>query len=164
MKQRNPARLVFTLAGLILITLGAMTDVAVSAEDFTIIVLPDTQNYSCGASCGSSSAIFEAQIQWIVNNKEAMNIVYVAHEGDIVENATNAAEWDRADDAMSLLEDPVTTSLPYGIPYGVLRGNHDQDSTYNYYNQRFGVSRFSGRSYYGGSFNGTDNNNNYTLF
>ena len=141
-----------------------MMAVSASAEDFAIIVLPDTQNYSCGASCGSSSAIFEAQTQWIVNNREALNIVYVAHEGDIVEHATNAVEWDRADDAMSLLEDPVTTSLPYGIPYGVLRGNHDQESTYNYYNQYFGVSRFSGRSYYGGSFNGTDNNNNYALF
>ena len=89
MKQRNPARLVFTLVGLILITLGAMMAVSASAEDFTIIVLPDTQNYSCGASCGSSSAIFEAQTQWIVDNREALNIVYVAHEGDIVEHATN---------------------------------------------------------------------------
>jgi hypothetical protein len=65
---------------------------------------------------------------------------------------------------MSLLEDPVTTSLPDGIPYGVLRGNHDQDSTYNYYNQYFGIGRFTGRSYYGGSFDGINNNNNYTLF
>ena len=66
--------------------------------------------------------------------------------------------------ALSLLEDPFTTSLPYGIPYGVLPGNHDQESTYDYYNQYFGVGRFSGRSYYGGSFSGTNNNNNYGLF
>jgi hypothetical protein len=141
-----------------------MTAVAASAEDFTIIGLPDTQNYSCGAPCGSSSTIFSAQTQWIVNNKETLNIAYVAHEGDIVEHATTAVEWDRASGAMSLLEDPVTTSLPDGIPYGVLRGNHDQESTYNYYNQHFGVGRFSGRSYYGGGFSGTNNNNNYGLF
>jgi len=141
-----------------------MAAVAASAQDFTIIVLPDTQKYSCGTPCGSNPAMFEAQTQWIVDNKDALNIVYVAHEGDIVEHATTAVEWDRADGAMSLLEDPVTTSLPYGIPYGVLRGNHDQDSTYDYYNQHFGVGRFSGRSYYGGSFDGTNNNNNYTLF
>jgi hypothetical protein len=164
MKQRNSNRLVFTLGGLILITLGAMTAAAASAEDFSIIVLPDTQKYSCGAYCGSISAIFEAQTQWIVNNKDALNIVYVAHAGDIVENAMKEDEYIRAADAMSLLEDPVTTSLPYGIPYGVLRGNHDQESTYDYYNQYFGVSQFSDRSYYGGSYNGTDNNNNYTLF
>ena len=164
MKQKTPTRLVFNLVGLILITLGAMMAAAASAEDFTMIVLPDTQKYTCGTPCSSNPAIFNAQTQWIVNNKNALNIVYVAQEGDIVENATTAIQWDRADDAMSLLEDPVTTSLPDGIPYGVLRGNHDQDSTLNYYNQHFGVSRFSGRSYYGGSSNGTDNNNNYTLF
>jgi len=163
-KQKTPTRLVFNLVGLILITLGAMMAAAASAEDFTMIVLPDTQKYTCGTPCSSNPAIFNAQTQWIVNNKNALNIVYVAQEGDIVENATTAIQWDRADDAMSLLEDPVTTSLPDGIPYGVLRGNHDQDSTLNYYNQHFGVSRFSGRSYYGGSSNGTDNNNNYTLF
>jgi len=47
-----------------------------SAEDFTIVVLPDTQFYS-----ESYPATFAAQTQWIVDNKDAMNIVYVAHEG-----------------------------------------------------------------------------------
>src|SRR5205807_1587012 len=50
-------------------------------------------------------------------------------------------------------------------------GNHDQGSTGNggvdsstsFYNQYFGVSRFSGRSYYGGYY-GSDNNNHYELF
>jgi hypothetical protein len=135
-----------------------------SKEDFTIIALPDTQYYSCGTPCSSNPSFFSNQTQWIVNNKEALNIVYVAHEGDIVNDATTVVEWDRASDAMSLLEDPVTTSLPDGIPYGVLPGNHDQESTYNYYNQYFGIERFSGRGYYGGSFSGANNNNNYGLF
>ncbi|MEW6186208.1 MAG: metallophosphoesterase [Thermodesulfobacteriota bacterium] len=137
---------------------------ASAAEDFTLIVLPDTQYYSCDAPCGSSSEIFEAQTRWIVNNREALNIIYVAHEGDIVNTAASEDQFIRASEALGLLEDPVTTSLPQGIPYGVLRGNHDQDSTYDYYNKYFGVSRFDGRSYYGGSFNGIDNNNNYGLF
>jgi hypothetical protein len=127
-----------------------------AGEDFTIIVLPDTQNYST-----SYPGIFASQTQWIVSNRVAENIVYVAHEGDIVNNAGSATEYDNADAAMDLLENPITTGLPDGIPYGVVPGNHD-DPTTNY-NLYFGVSRFNGRSYYGGGYNG-NNDSNYTLF
>ena len=45
------------------------------------MVLPDTQHYS-----EAFPAIFTAQTQWIVDNRDARNIVFVTHEGDIVEN------------------------------------------------------------------------------
>jgi hypothetical protein len=69
---------------------------------------------------------------------------------------------------MSKLEDPVLTGLPEGIPYSVLPGNHDlyqgnQDAEGNFYSQYFGESRFAGRSYYGGAYNG-NNKNSYQLF
>jgi uncharacterized repeat protein (TIGR02543 family) len=133
---------------------GRKTTIA-SGEDFTIVVLPDTQNYSA-----SYPDIFNSQTQWIVNNHSSSNIVYVAHEGDIVNTATNAAEWNNAINAMSKLEDPVTTGLANGIPYGVLPGNHDTSS---YFNTYFGVSRFSGNGYYGGHYSIT-NDNNFGLF
>ena len=47
-----------------------------SAEDFTIVVLPDTQNYSA-----SYPEIFDSQTQWIVISRSSSDIVYVAHEG-----------------------------------------------------------------------------------
>jgi lysophospholipase L1-like esterase len=120
-----------------------------SAEDFTIMVLPDTQMYS-----DNYPEIFQAQTQWIVDNKNTLNIVYVAHEGDIVEHAGDESEWINADNAMNLLDTAM-------IPYGVVPGNHDLPTTnYNIY---FGVSRFSGRSYYGGSYD-SDNDDNFTLF
>ena len=125
-------------------------------EDFTIIVLPDTQNYS-----RDYPEIFTSQTQWIVDNYDAADIIYVAHEGDIVDTASNTTQWNTANTSMSLLEDPVTTGLADGIPYGVLPGNHDQPTTnYNIY---FGVSRFDGRGYYGGHY-GSNNDNNYSLF
>ena len=52
-----------------------------AAPEFTIIALPDTQHYS-----ESFPAIFTSQTQWIVNNRAARNIVFVTHEGDIVEH------------------------------------------------------------------------------
>jgi len=127
-----------------------------TGEDFTIIALPDTQHYS-----ENYPAIFTAQTQWIVDNKDALNIVYVAHEGDIVDIETDITQWENADASMSLLEDPITTGLTDGIPYGILPGNHDMPT--DNYNIYFGVSRFEGRSYYGGHY-GTTNNNNYTFF
>ena len=50
-----------------------------AAPEFTIIALPDTQHYS-----EAFPAMFKSQTQWIVNNKDARNIVFVTHEGDIV--------------------------------------------------------------------------------
>lgn len=139
-------------------------------DDFTVIAVPDTQFYSL-----EHPAIFRAQTQWIVANREKLNIVFVTHLGDCVCHADSVMEWENADAAMRLLEDPNQTGLRHGIPYGVAVGNHDQDprgepgtldnegSTTTLYNEYFGIDRFSGRSYYGGHF-GTNNDNHYQLF
>jgi len=112
--------------------------------------------------------MFNAQTQWIVNNQNSLNVAYVAHLGDMVQNGDNGGnttEWSVADGALKILENA-------GIPYGVHPGNHDEgatgsdegDAAYTVlYNTYFGVSRFSGRSYYGGNY-GTNNNNHYDLF
>ena len=131
----------------------------VSSEDFTIVVLPDTQFYS-----ESYPATFRAQTQWIVDNVDALNIEYVAHVGDIVNVATVISQWTAADAAMTLLETP-RTDFPDGLPYCPSVGNHDiagGGNTTNF-NTYFGVSRFQGRGYYGGH-HGSDNDNHYNLF
>jgi len=135
-------------------------------EDFTIVVVPDTQNYLVGLGADDPS-LFKEQIDWIAANRAALNIVYVSHVGDIVFNYNdgNEDEWAHAADAMYRLEDPVTTGLAEGIPYGVLPGNHDitgLDSTV--YNQYFGPAHFAGRAYYGASATPGNNDNYYTLF
>jgi len=122
---------------------------------FTIIVLPDTQNYAL-----FYPDIFTNQTEWIVKNRETLNIFYVGHEGDIVNNARSITQWNRASTSMSYLEDPITTDLPDGIPYSIIRGNHNVGMLFNLY---FSVARFKGRSYYGGHYSYT-NQNNYVLF
>lgn len=136
---------------------------AEAGDDFTIIVLPDTQYYA-----ETYTRTFISQTQWIVDNQEALNVVYVAHVGDLVETANLTSEWEVASAAMGLLENPLTTGLPDGLPYGPAVGNHDQfpaddpggTALYNVY---FGESRFAGRGYYGGHY-GDDNDNHYALF
>jgi hypothetical protein len=141
--------------------------------DFTLVALPDTQYYSA-TKYGGQPAMFYAQTDWIRTNRLGRNIVYVAHLGDVVDHGDNNAgpnnttEWRNATNALYRLEQ--TDALhPYGTPYGMAVGNHDQSpngdatGTTTYFNRYFGVSHFSGRAYYGGHY-ATDNDNHFDLF
>jgi Calcineurin-like phosphoesterase len=150
---------------------GRLKPAAAAPSDFTIVALPDTQYYA-SALYGGSPAMFNSQTHWVVDNLSTENIAYVVQLGDCVEhgdNDGNTIEWDNAWTALSALEDPTTTLLTFGIPYGVSVGNHDQSpegdvtGTTALYNAYFGVGHFSGRTYYGGHY-GTNNNNWYDLF
>ena len=135
------------------------------AEDFTIVVLPDTQNYA-SSDGGGTPDIFQAQTQWIVDNRDALNIVYAAHVGDCVNHADREDEWQQADEAFRKLEGfrPV--------PYGIAVGNHDKYvyrdppifingvpiETTRLYNRYFGLSRFQGRPWFGENYEGNNDN------
>ena len=103
------------------VTFYARELTAQPAEDFAIVVLPDTQHYA-----QTFPEVYKNQIAWIVENRQARNILFVTHVGDIVQLAAGWNEWINADAAMSLLEDPARTVWPDGIPYGLSVGNHDQ--------------------------------------
>ena len=155
--------------GALICSLAAFSACFGSDKDFSIIVLPDTQYYSASMN-GGSPDIFEAQTLWIVENRDVLNIAFVTHLGDLVQNGDDSlADWEAANAAISLLEDPVTTGLPEGIPFGVAVGNHEQspqgdaDGTTVLFNRYLGISRFDGRAYYGGHF-GATNDNHYEVF
>ncbi|HOX58953.1 MAG TPA: metallophosphoesterase [Candidatus Paceibacterota bacterium] len=144
--------------------------------DFAIVVLPDTQNYAQERPNAACKEMWISQTEWIIRNREAHNIAYVAHLGDIVQNgdllkngAPNLKEWQNATNAMYRLEDPLRTLQRNGIPYGMAVGNHDQEpsgtpgGTTRYFNEFFGVPHFSGRSYYGGHY-GDNNDSHFDLF
>jgi hypothetical protein len=140
-----------------------------AGPDFTLIGLPDTQFYS-----QTYPNVFTAQTDWVATNRVGMNIKYLAQLGDCVQNGDNGGndvEWKNATNAMYRLENPLTTLLAQGIPYGIAVGNHDQGpngngdplGTTTFYNQYFGVSHFQPYSYYGGNY-GANNDNHYDLF
>ncbi len=80
---------------------------------WTMVVLPDTQNY---VRFPENRAVFKQSTQWIKDNKEKRNIALVLHEGDIVNNST-AEQWTAAQAAMKILDGVV--------PYILTLGNHD---------------------------------------
>jgi hypothetical protein len=148
---------------------GRRTVPATPGPDFTLVTLPDTQYYSENTG-GLRFQQFLDQTNWIVNNRDTLNIAFVSHMGDIVDDGDSIPqEWVNANQAMTQLENHATTLRAYGIPYGASPGNHDQATNGNptspsaYYNQYFGVSRYVGRPYWGGNY-GDDNDNNYQLF
>ncbi len=140
--------------------------------DFTLLPIPDTQFYTSELN-GGTNAHYKAQTNWIVANRVSRNIVFIPHLGDCVQNGDNGGndiEWKRADTAMKIIENPVTTTLPDGIPYGMNVGNHDQspfgdpNGTTAFFNQYFGAARFAGRNYWGGCYGQVNCDNNFQLF
>src|SRR5262252_8938181 len=66
---------------------GASQDGGSASGPFTVVVLPDTQYYAA-----AYPSLFDAQASWIVANKQALNIAFVVHEGDIVD-ADVVGQW-----------------------------------------------------------------------
>jgi len=119
--------------------------------EFTIVALPDTQKYVVN---GTYSHIFMNQIQWIIDNKDTLNIVFVTHEGDIVDTWNSTTQWEDVNECISLLDGIV--------PYSVVPGDHDHygedpPGSTEYYEQCFPASRFADAliyPYWGGSYAG----------
>lgn len=130
----------------------------VTAPDFSIVVLPDTQFYS-----QSYPESFTAQTQWIVDNQANYNIQFVLGEGDVVNTAEQPAQWQNADAAISLLDDA-------NIPYVLTLGNHDyanedpSDRDTTAYNLYFGPARYANYSWYMGGYPSGTNDNFYAEF
>jgi len=125
---------------------------------FSIVLLPDTQNYAQYFSWD----LYRKQTEWIANNQVDKNIRFVIHLGDMIEE--DPTHWTIARDAHNVLSNA-------GIPYSPLLGNHDYDDlssrdsrSYNK-NEHFGVANFLGNSNYEGyGHMGSNNDTAYYLF
>lgn len=142
-------------------------------DDFTLVVLPDTQYYTRDANPPErpepdDPAYFRAQTQWAIDHRDSDRVVGLFGLGDIINNSDQIPQWERASDALSILEDTRDPTWPDGLPYAVPYGNHDQfpkdePEATETANDYFGVERFADRIYYGNNYNG-DNDENYVYF
>ncbi|MGS2620145.1 carbohydrate-binding protein [Micromonospora sp. LZ34] len=128
---------------------------AQAAENFTLVMLPDTQYAS-----ESWPEVFRAQMQWVDDQQSASNIRYVLHVGDVVDNSDQQYQWDNSKSAMGLPADDV--------PYIIGPGNHDLDSTTTRaatrYNLNYPRATFTGLPSFGGTYPSTQNDNAYHTF
>ena len=86
------------------------------SQDFTVVMLPDTQNEAT-----SFPQVMDSETQWVVDNQQALNIQVVLGVGDIVNDGAQTAQQQNADAAVRLLDNA-------GIPYLLAIGNHDYDN------------------------------------
>jgi hypothetical protein len=122
----------------------------VTFAQFTVVVIPDTQKLSSDEEFGDQNQpdlLFnrmKAMSRWIVDHKDSLNIVMVAHLGDMTEDQDVPIQWQRNVDTWKIVTDAE-------IPFVPCQGNHDSISSINEY---YPVSDFVNKPYWGGSMNG----------
>ena len=136
--------------------------------DYSFVMVPDTQGLVLW-----QQDRFSATVNWIKDNKDALNISYVMHMGDITNgiereeknpDEMHTMQWTRASNYMSVLDGVV--------PYSFVLGNHDYDLPYgnlltrdtNYFNSYFPYSKFSAREDFGGVYEANKMDNAYYTF
>jgi len=140
-----------------------------ASDEFSIVVLPDTQYYTSEKN-GGKKEMFSSQTEWIAKNAAKENIKYVIHLGDISDNGEMfPVQWENASRSMYILEKPQP-GYPQGIPYGMAVGNHDQTKSQyplsgktDQYNKYFGIEHFRNKKWYGGHYR-DNNDSHYDLF
>lgn len=144
---------------------GAQSSLAASTEDeFTLVMVPDTQY-----AIQNKPELFYAQTNWILDNREALNIPFVLHVGDIIEWPSNTDQWDRAKQGM--------TTLDGNVPYQIAIGNHDMDAwapdgyegieadrSTDMFNTYFPLSLFEAKPTFGGNYPEGLSDNTYFEF
>jgi len=121
---------------------------------FAIVVLPDSQDYLTGRN--ENRRLFHAEIQWIIDHRDAQRIVFVSHVGDVVQHDAKM-QWNVAAQEMGLLHGRV--------PYAISVGNHDMQcpsGDSSLFQATFPASKFADFPWYGGPFK--NNANSYQLF
>lgn len=114
-----------------------------SAYDATIAWETDTQYYNATAGYYKHQTAIH---DYVLAQRAPMNIQYMSHTGDIVDNSAEEYQWKNADAEYQRLDDAA-------FPYGVLAGNHDvghKDDDYSHYGQWFGADRYNASPWWGG--------------
>lgn len=141
--------LVLSLAAVLITRDVVAADAAETS--FTIAQIPDTQQ----EVLSDTDTRMASRYQWLANNKDALNLKFIAHTGDVV-------NWGVADPVQFVRASAATTDLDNsGVPFAYAIGNHDtaavqvggsaapgnvHDNLRNTtaFNQYFPVTRFGG--------------------
>ncbi len=123
-----------------------------AAYDFTLAWESDTQYYN-EEFHQHQTAIHD----FVLAERTNLNLQYLFHTGDIVDDYDQTWQWDFAHPEYAKLDSA-------GLPYGVLAGNHDvghKEIDYTNFGSYFGAERFSSNPWWGGDYN--NNRGHYDL-
>lgn len=139
---------------LLLLLLVALS-LPAGGNELNIVTIGDTQYYSCFYPYN-----FLQQVDWILQCRHQLDIGFVSHLGDIVENQNaNYQQWVLAYHA-------IDSIIKEGIPDGICIGNHDAYDALDYtdFDHFFPPSLWQPFSWYGGSYPAGTDHNSYQLF
>ena len=118
-------------------------------EKFTIAWVTDQQYYTQrNAYDDEDHILIELQHNWLIKNRDAINLQYVISTGDVVNRQYEEYQWDIVDEYYRLLENAR-------IPYGITAGNHDvnfSQEDYSEFGRVFGEDRYKNKPWYGESY------------
>ena len=117
---------------------GATVPGGADEEPFSLVVVPDTQNYSDGQQAG-----LETQLRWVRDTRAALDTAFVVQVGDLVGDWFIPRQWNNVSNAFRILDDAA-------VPNTVLPGNHDFDNAtgdMGPYNAAFPSTRYSSASW-----------------
>ena len=128
-----------------------------SGDEFTIVVIPDTQWYAAGRN-GVQRQTMDSAFSWIASNRDAWNIQLLTHLGDIVDRAHFPYQWAVVDDWFRSLDS-------VGLPYALSLGNHDYaeevaDRDSRAFNATFPSHRFTEAGWWNGGLYEEDKSDN----
>lgn len=131
-------------------------DYSFGEYDYTFAIFPDIQIMT-----NFNPDRLNNQIQWLVNNKEEMNVEFAMFVGDLSDYGQREYLYERAASAMSRLDNV--------IPYCFVPGNHDYDDNANtrsqvYFNTHFPYDKHSQLPGFGGVYKEGSMANSYYTF
>ena len=145
-------KLLVSAAAVFILLMSCATNDSSDTKDETsgvyrIIAVPDTQHY---VEDPELNKIFKIQIDWIMENIDDLNIVFVTHLGDVVDTAEDQQQWNYALDSLQGL-----FNADDDFPYSICQGNHDVSEIIGEENTKFaeyfGPERYEGKSWYVGA-------------
>lgn len=115
---------------------------------YTIAWISDPQHYSA-----KFPELYDSMTLFLRDKRDELNLQYVIHTGDLVNDSADKKQWEVAQKAQSYIDD---------IPNGVLAGNHDcLKSDYTLYCKYFGKAKYNKNPWYGDAYK--DNIGHYDL-
>lgn len=131
---------------------------------FSVVVIPDSQVYA-----QDYPQVLDRHLRWIVDHAAELDVRFVTHVGDIVNDGADPQQWDNAERAFAPL-------LEADIPHGFSVAAHDYgtwgqwpegtdsscmpdpedglprvDCEFRAFRERFGPEMYEGRGWYGGA-------------
>lgn len=156
----------------------AVEDDYFTADDneFTLAVFPDTQMLFSKAVDGAGKTFYQdgydvtsnsfyKNVQWLIKNKELLNLQHVFHVGDITDNLNNSYATSRGGPELEAGLEWMSLLSDNDISWSLSRGNHDGGFSTTYqdlYDERYTYETYG--SIATGSYKTTDMRNTYYNF